>query len=81
MPADPSDETTDPAWRWKYLSTMFAVIYGLGFPAWVLVVPVVVVAPTVDGAMMGVLTLVWLATAAYILGPDMLVAAQKARAG
>lgn len=81
---DPSDGfTTSEEYRHPYLSTIWSFGYGFGFPIWVFVSTVTPSTSPADigGVLMGVLTLVWLATVAYIVGPETIRQARKLKGG
>lgn len=71
--------TTDEDYRWKWLATVFTFFYGLGFPTWVFFRPPLPVVQSVDGALMGLMTLVWLGCVVYIIGPETIKAAKDLR--
>lgn len=73
--------TTDQDYRWKWLATLFTGAYGLGYPAWLAGSTVLEYSISLDGATMGVLTLVWLACVVYIVGPETVKTAQSIRGG
>jgi hypothetical protein len=68
---DESDKavTTESDYRWKGLSTIFALLYGIGFPAWAVLLPLYG-EPYPPGTLMGVLVLAWGGTVVYIIGPE-----------
>jgi len=57
--------TTKTDYRWRWLSTIWALAYGLGFPLWVLVV-----GTDVNVAVLGALILAWGGTVVYVIGPE-----------
>jgi hypothetical protein len=70
--------TTDEDYRASWLSTVFTLAYGLGFPVavfasawWGLGLP--------PGTLMGVLVLAWLGCVVYIVGPENIRAAKSLR--
>jgi hypothetical protein len=71
--------TTDADYRWKWLSTVFVVVYGLGFPAWVAASSIAGYDIAVSGMLMSVLTLGWLGTIVYAVGPENVKAAKSLR--
>jgi hypothetical protein len=81
---DPSDGfTTSEEYRSPYLSTAWSIGYGFGFPLWVFtstLTPAVSIGE-VGGVLMGILTLAWLATVAYIVGPETIRQAKKLKGG
>lgn len=68
--------TTETDYRWRWLSTLWALGYGFGFPAWVLATSV-----DVGAAVLGSLLLAWGSTVVYIVGPENVKAWQELRAG
>lgn len=75
-----SDEgTTNEDYRWKKLSTIIVLGYGLGFPVWVMGSTIAHYSLSLDGTLMSVLVLVWLACIIYAIGPENLKAAKELR--
>ena len=77
--SDDVDETvgtTEADYRWRWLSTIWALAYGLGFPAWALVVGV-----DVGAALLSALILAWGGTVVYVIGPENVRAWQELRGG
>jgi hypothetical protein len=62
---DQDGGTTETDYRWRWLSTIWALAYGLGFPAWVLFAGV-----DVNVAVLGALILAWGGTVVYVIGPE-----------
>lgn len=75
MPSDGG--TTDSDYRWRFLSTLWALGYGFGFPA-VLASPYAFDAP---GSVHAALTLAWGATVVYVIGPENVEAWKSLRGG
>lgn len=73
--------TTEQDYRWKWLSTLYVLGYGLGFPAWLLGSALFDYSITLDGTVLGVMVLVWLACVIYVIGPENVKAAQQIRGG
>jgi hypothetical protein len=57
--------TTETDYRWRWLSTIWALAYGLGFPAWALFA-----GGDVGATLLGALVLAWGSTVVYIVGPE-----------
>lgn len=55
--------TTSTDYRWKYLSTVWALLYGLGLPAWLLMG-----APDVPDYVLAAMILAWGGTVVYVIG-------------
>lgn len=74
---DDTAGTTEADYRWRWLSTIYALAYGLGVPA------VVLFKGTADiGAVWSsALALQWGAVAVYIIGPENVRAWQELRGG
>jgi len=68
--------TTEADYRWRWLSTIWALAYGLGFPVWALVVGV-----DVGAALLSALILAWGGTVVYVIGPENVRAWQELRGG
>lgn len=75
-----TDGTTDEDYRWRWLSTAFCLIYGLGLPSFYLVAAVMRW-ETPSAMVASILILVWGGTAVYIIGPENVKAFQKLRDG
>lgn len=71
--------TTEADYRWKGLSTVMVLAYGLGFPAWLLGSAIFPYAAALDGTVMSVLVLAWLGCWVYAIGPENLEAAKQLR--
>ena len=69
--------TTEADYRWKWLSTIYAFVYGLGLPA------VIFTKGTADiGAVWtSALLIAWGSTVVYIVGPENVRAWQELRSG
>ena len=71
MTGDESDDvdegggTTETDYRWRWLSTIWALAYGLCFPAWALFA-----GADVNVAVLGALILAWGGTVVYVIGPE-----------
>lgn len=73
-----SDEgTTNEDYRWKKLSTIIVLTFGLGFPLWIMGSTIWNYSLSLDGTLMSVLVLVWLACIIYAIGPENLKAAKE----
>jgi hypothetical protein len=70
MPGATNGGTMDADYRWKWLSTVFVGVYGLGFPVWVAVSSVSRGGIGVGGLLMGALTIGWLGCVVYAVGPE-----------
>ena len=57
--------TTEADYRWRWLSTIWVFVYGLGFPSWALAVGV-----DVGAALLSALILAWGGTVVYVIGPE-----------
>jgi hypothetical protein len=57
--------TTETDYRWRWLSTIWVLVYGLGFPAWALAVGV-----DVGATLLSALILAWGGTVVYVIGPE-----------
>jgi hypothetical protein len=69
--------TTETDYRWKWLSTIYALVYGLGVPAWVLTHGTADIGAVWSSA----LALQWGAVAVYIIGPENVRAWKELRSG
>ncbi|CAL92479.1 hypothetical protein BJ1_gp57 [Halorubrum virus BJ1] len=58
--------TTESDYRWRWLSTIYALAYGLGVPAWVLYHGTADVGAVWSSA----LALAWGSVVVYIVGPE-----------
>lgn len=63
--SEDSSGTTESDYRWQWLSTIWSVAFGLGFPAVVLAADASVSAPV-----MASFLLAWGGTVVYIIGPE-----------
>lgn len=61
--------TTNEDYRWRWLSTLWAIIFGFGFALWVFASSVFGFEYP-PGTLMGVLTMAWGATVVYVIGPE-----------
>lgn len=81
--ADKSDDVDDAAgttqtdYRWRWLSTIYALVYGLGTPAWVLTQRT----GDVGAVWSSAVALAWGSVAVYIVGPENVRAWQELRGG
>jgi hypothetical protein len=71
--------TTDADYRWKWLSTVFVIVHGLGFPVWVTASSIVGYDISVGGPLLSVLALGWLGAVIYAVGPENVKAAKSLR--
>lgn len=62
--------TKDEDYRWKGLSTIWSIVYGFGFPAWLMFSAPEYLNSSVDGTVTAFLALAWGATVVYIIGPE-----------
>lgn len=80
MPDDTDNGgTTDDDYRWKWLSTIYVFAYGLAFPAWVFGSTLYGYGLGIDGSLMGIMVLAWLACIVYVVGPETVDAAKSLR--
>jgi len=68
--------TTETDYRWRWLSTIWVLVYGLGFPAWVLALGV-----DVGAGVLSALILAWGGTVVYVIGPENVRAFRELRGG
>ncbi|GAA0539694.1 hypothetical protein GCM10008994_13500 [Halorubrum ejinorense] len=68
--------TTETDYRWRWLSTIWVLVYGLGFPAWALTV-----GTDVGAALLSALILAWGGTVVYVIGPENVRAFRELRSG
>ena len=72
--------TTNEDYRWKGLSTLWCLIYGLGFPFWIALSNFYGWGlPTWE--VMAPLSLAWGGTVVYIIGPENIESWKKLRGG
>jgi hypothetical protein len=69
--------TTDADYRWHYLSTLWSIIYGLGFPAAL----GYGLFENIPSSAMAALIIAWGGTVVYIVGPENVKAWQSLRGG
>ena len=74
---DEDGGTTEADYRWKWLSTIYALVYGLGVPAWVLTQGM----DDVGAVWSSALALAWGSVVVYIVGPENVRAWQELRGG
>ena len=67
--------TTEADYRWRWLSTIYALAYGLGVPAWVLTQGTADIGAVWSSA----LALAWGSVVVYIVGPENVRAWQELR--
>lgn len=64
--------------RWIGLSTLWVLVYGLGFPIWVWLSTVeglgFSVSLEMNGFLLSVLVAAWFGTVAYVIGPESVMA-------
>jgi len=83
MSADEADDvdgdggTTEADYRWRWLSTIWALVYGLGVPAWLLTKGM----GDVGAIWSPALALAWGSVVVYIVGPENVRAWQELRGG
>mgnify|MGYP006934457981 FL=1 len=63
--ADDGAVTTETDYRWRWLSTIWVLVYGLGFPAWALALGV-----DLGAGVLSALILAWGGTVVYVIGPE-----------
>lgn len=68
--------TTDSDYRWRWLSSIWALVYGLGFPAWVGTHGL-----ETHSVVLAALVLAWGGTVVYIVGPENVKAWHELRTG
>ena len=68
--------TTETDYRWRWLSTIWVLVYGLGFPTWALSVGV-----DVGAGLLSALILAWGGTVVYVIGPENVRAFRELRGG
>ena len=73
---DDTAGTTETDYRWRWLSTIWALAYGLGFPAWALSV-----GADIGTGLMSAFVLAWGATVVYVVGPENVRAWRDLRGG
>jgi len=57
--------TTETDYRWRWLSTIWVLVYGLGFPVWALALGV-----DLGAGVLSALILAWGGTVVYVIGPE-----------
>ena len=72
---DETAGTTEADYRWRWLSTIYALVYGLGVPAWVLTQGI----DDVGAVWSSALALAWGSVVVYIVGPENVRAWQELR--
>ena len=71
--------TNNEEYRWRWLSTIIVLLYGLGFPLWVMGSTIYSYTIQLDGTLMSVLVLAWIACFVYAIGPENVREAKKIR--
>lgn len=69
--------TTNEDYRWKGLSTLWSIVYGLGLPAYLIATQVLSAVEILPGTVLSVLLLAWGATVVYVIGPENVEAWKK----
>lgn len=73
---DETAGTTETDYRWRWLSTLWALVYGVGFPAWVATLGI-----ETHSVVLAALVTAWGATVVYIVGPENVRAWHELRTG